>query len=357
MLTVKILKIIVSIILLLALGAYGFYYWITIPPTRVANPIVTGVHYVGLTVNDLESSSKFYHDVVDLRSVKKEVINNDPVINKIIGREDVQLQSHLMKSVNAQLRFMQFDNPSNAANKADFVDANGPGIAHVCYQVNEETHAYEKFLAGGGSPIGDINMIQLSTKNPVKYAYARDLDNTMVEIEHVDIAALNLPTPPQNNYRIRHVSLATTDMNRSIAFYSTLLETKNPRRAGRLVKLKGDKVDAVAGFDQTEIEMAWFQIRNLELEIVQYYNPAPKAAAPRPIDATGYSMIVFNVTDLALAKEKLLAAGGTIVVENQSFDDAKILFGRDVDGNLLGFQILDETSPFSAKNFKDNGRG
>jgi catechol 2,3-dioxygenase-like lactoylglutathione lyase family enzyme len=354
----KFLKILAVLIVVIVIGAYVLYKQATTPPSRVDNPIVTGVHYVGMTVSDLDLSTKFYSDSVDLKPVNLETISNDPVINKIAGRDNVQLQSQLMKSVNSQIRFMHFDNPSEEATNADFVDANGPGIAHVCYQVDGETHAYEKFLAGGGSTIGDPEMIQLNAKNPVKYAYARDLDKTMVEIEHVDIAALNLPTPPKNKYRIRHVSLATTDMNRAVAFYSTLLETENPRRAGRLMKLKGEKVDKVAGFEKTEIEMAWFQVRNLELEIVQYFNPAQKAlTTPRPLDATGYNMIVFNVTDLASAKEKLLAAGGTIEVEDQSIDGAQVLFGRDLDGNLLGFQILDKQSPFSAKNFKDNGRG
>jgi catechol 2,3-dioxygenase-like lactoylglutathione lyase family enzyme len=337
-------------------SAYGFYRWLTIPPTQVENPVINGVHYVGASVSNLPRTEKLYHEALDLHYVKSDVISNNVAFNKLAKREGVVAQSSLMKSVNAQLRFMDFEQRSVAATQAPSVGPNGPGIAHVCFQVNQETHAYEHFLKGGATHVGAKEMVQVNPKNPVYYAYANDLDNLMVEIEHVDVAALNLPTPPKNNFRIRHVSLATNDMDRAVGFYSTLLETKNPRRAGHLIKLKGDKVDKISGFEGSQLEMAWFQVRNLELELIQYYNPAPVLTAePRPIDALGYNMIVFDVVSLAAAKEKLLLAGGTIVSEPKTNADEQIIYARDLDGNLLGFQALAKQSVYSAKNFEDNG--
>ena len=349
------LKVTGSVITLLIIIAFGLYKWLTLPPERVENPIITGVNYIGMTVSNLESASKLYQDAANLTPKAAETIKESPVFDQLAERTGIQAQSQLMSSVNAQLRFMQFDHTDTNKKQMDYVDANGPGIAHVCYQVNENTQTYEKFLAGGATHIGEKEMIQINPKNPVFYAYARDLDNTMIEIEHVDVAALNLPTPPKNRYRIRHVSLATYDMERAITFYSTLLETKNPRRAGHLIKIKGDKVDQISGFTNSELEMAWFQVRNLELELIQYYNPAPKPTAPRPIDATGYNMIMFNVTDIEAAKNILISAGGTIETDIQPFDNGQTFFARDPDGNLLGFQKLADDSPFSANNFKDNG--
>ncbi|MGI2171823.1 VOC family protein [Shewanella sp. MF05960] len=350
------IKIIVGLIIFLLLTVLSGYYWLTQPPVQASNPVITGVHYVGMTVSNLERASTLYQQAMDLKIAHQDTIDNSPVINTLTGRENTQLNTQLMASVNAQLRFMDFGTTSHSAHSHKFVDANGPGIAHVCFQVNETTKAYDKFLAAGATHIGAAEMIQINPKNPVYYAYARDHDNIMVEIEHVDVAALNLPTPPSNEYRIRHISLATTDMERAVKFYSHLLETQNPRRAGRLIALKGEKVDKVSGFDKTELEMAWFQVRNLELEIIQYHNPAPTSSdTPRPIDALGYNMIVFDVVNLAKAKEKLLEAGGTIVSENQPLDGNDILFGRDVDGNLLGFQSLPTDSIFSAKQFANNG--
>ena len=351
-----IIKITLSVLALLIASAYGFYHWLTIPPTQVEHPVINGVHYVGATVSDLSSTEKLYRESFDLHHVTRDVISNNAIFNALAQRDGVVAQSSLMKSANAQLRFMTFAQPSVIAEQTQHVGPNGPGIAHICFQVNQKTQAYEHFLAGGAKHIGAKEMMQVNPKNPIYYAYAYDQDKLMVEVEHVDVAALNLPTPPKNDFRIRHISLATNDMDRAVGFYSILLETENPRRAGRLIKLKGEKLDNISGFKDSELEMAWFQVRNLELEIIQYYNPAPVLnSLPRVIDALGYNMIVFDAVSLAFAKEKLLAAGGTIVSEPENNADEQILYARDLDGNLLGFQVLTKQSVYSAKNFKDNG--
>lgn len=330
--------------------------WFVKEPTRVENPIVRGVDYIGVSVSDLDNTSDLYSKAAALQSVEKSELKNQPVIDTLAGRAGVSVNTHLMKSVNAQLRFMQFDNPSEAAKATSHLEVYGPGIAHVCYQVAKKTRTYETFLENGAKHIGDPEMVHLNSKNPVYYAYAHDIDNILIEVEHVDIAALELPTPPKNEYRIRHVSLATTDMDRIVEFYSTLLETQNPRRAGGLISLSGDKLDRISGKPDSKIEMAWFQIRNLELEIIQYHShPTEVPAKPRPFDAIGYNAIVFDVTDINAAREKLLEAGGTIVSEPQALDGGQIMFGRDPDGSLLGFQVSATDSHFSSQNFSDNG--
>ena len=125
-----------------------------------------------------------------------------------------------------------------------------------------------------------------------------------------------------------------------------------------MIKLSGEMVDDVSGIPGAKIEMAWFQLRNLELEIIQYHEPeTPPLSEPRPFDALGYNMIVFDVTDLTAAREKLIAAGGEVVLETQSLQGGQIFFGRDPDGNLIGFQTLPADSPYSSKQFKDNGLG
>ena len=125
---------------------------------------------------------------------------------------------------------------------------------------------------------------------------------------------------------------------------------------GRFFGISGEKVDAVSGLPDSTLKMAWFQTRNLELEIVQYTShPTARPKAPRPLNAPGYNMIVFDVGDLGQAKTALVRAGGTVVAEAQPMDGGEILFGRDPDGNLLGFQRVATTAPVSSQNFKNNG--
>jgi catechol 2,3-dioxygenase-like lactoylglutathione lyase family enzyme len=331
--------------------------WFSSPPSRANNPVVTGVNFVGMTVTDIEQSTVLYQNATSVQVVHEDRLIKDPLLEKLTGRESASLTTRLMRGVNAQVMFMQFDNPSAAALNAPTINANGPGIAHFAFQAVDNTQTYQKFLSGGAKHIGSHKMMT-NPRTHVSYAYVRDNDDTIVEIEHVDIEALALPEPPKNEIRMRHISLATGNMERAIDFYSALLETKNPRRSGYLFNNKGEFIDNVSGLPESEVEFAWFQVRNLELEIIQYHNPKPKEQkGNRPIDASGFNMIVFNVSDLDDAKSMLLEAGGTLEIDSGEFDGEQIFFGRDPDGNLLGFQSLDANSPFSAKNFKDNGLG
>jgi len=318
--------------------------------------VIIGVNYIGASVSDLERTGKLYRDAVDLQSVDQSVITEDALFDKLAGRTGVEAQTQMMRSVNAQVRFMNFANPSKEAMAAGSVDVHGPGIAHVCYQVNQTTNAYQKFLTGGAKHIGAKEMVQIRASNPVHYAYARDFDNLIAEIEEVDVTKLDLTKPPENDYRIRHVSLATTDMDRIVKFYSTFLGGQEARRAGNWFGLSGESTDKISGHKDAEIEMAWFQVRNLELELIQYYNPKPEPLAkPRPIDALGYNMIVFGVSDMEAARKRLIDAGGSVVSEPEAMDGGQIMFGRDPDGNLIGLQVVAKGSVFSSKNFKNNG--
>ncbi|MEO1045674.1 MAG: VOC family protein [Pseudomonadota bacterium] len=326
-------------------------------PTEVpTDSVIIGVNYVGATVADLEQTAKLYGDAVDLKSVDQSPISGSTQLDAIAGREGVEVQTMTLRSTNAQIRFMQFVAPSLAAQSTAPMDVQGPGIAHVCYQVNSKTQAYQKLLAGGADYIGDKEMVHLNPKNPVYYAYARDRDGLVAEVEHVDVAKLELPEPPKNSYRIRQVSLATPNIDRLVDFYAAFLNQHEPRRVGQWFSVSGEKVDKVSGLPGSELEMAWFQIRNLELEIFQYHShPTEDVETPRPVDALGYNMIVFDVSDMQAARKRLVDAGGTVVTEPGPMDGGQIMFGRDPDGNLLGLQKLDKASVFSSSNFADNG--
>jgi len=318
--------------------------------------IIQGVNYVGITVSNLEQAAAFYQAGSDLEFVEESTFDAD-IAEALLEEPNTAIKTQLYRGVNAQLRFMEFVEPegeSAAGLSVLPVPVNGPGIAHICFQVADATQSYQHFVEAGATPIGNPELVQLNARNPVTYAYATDPDGIMIEVEHIDFSQISRPR--KNDYRIRHVSLATGDMERIVAFYSVLLEEPDPRRAGIGGTLGGDTFDQVSGFPGTQMEMAWFQVRNLELEIVQYYSHPPvEQDYPRPLSALGYNMMMFDAVDLSAARALVESAGGRVITENLSMDGGEVFFARDPDHNLIGIQSVSSSNPFSSRNFADNG--
>lgn len=213
--------------------------------------VIKGVGWVGAVVSDLERTGQLYESAIDLQQVDDGEISGNAAFDQLAGREGVEAQTLMMRSVNMQVRFMSFENPSAEALATAPMAVEGPGIMHVCYQVDQETQTYQKFLEGGAAFMGKEEMQQLSSRNPVYYSYSRDFDGLIAEIEHVDVAALELPEPPKHKRRIRHVALATPDVDRLAEFYAVLLGQPEFRRLGNwpFMRLEGEKFDAVAGLE------------------------------------------------------------------------------------------------------------
>ncbi len=314
--------------------------------------VIRGVSYVGVSVSDIEASSNAYSAAAGLELVESKRIKG-PMLDAIAGRVGAVADARLMKSTNAQLRLMAFPDAPQAAPSTRAVPVNGTGVAHVCYQADGTNQVYQQFLAAGATPIGEKEMVSLNPRNPVLYAYAHDRDGIMFEVEHIDLSAMGDSGPPKGFHRIRHVSIATPNIDRAVEFYSILLDNPSPRRAGGADGLSGEQFDKVSGLPGTRIKMAWFQARNLEVELIQYLSHPPAVPTqPRPLEAPGYNMVVFDTGNLEAIRKRLLAAGGTVLAGPFTTDEGEILFGRDLDHNLLGFLVTPDTSLVSSQGFK-----
>lgn len=317
---------------------------------------ITGVSYVGASVSNLDDTVSLYTQSADLKNVQNLTISGVKSFNKMMGQDNVSIATTMLRSSNAQVRYMQFAEKTALGQATKAVPVNGPGIAHLCFQVNGKTETYQKFLKHGAQHIGGIDMVQINPRRPVEYGYVNDKDGLIVEIEHVDISQLDLDVPPKNDYRIRHISLATPNIKRATKFYAQILGEEKPRKLGRFRSFGNEAMDNISGLTGSKVKMAWLQLRNLEIEIIQYTShPTELPAQPRALDAPGYNMIVFDVSDLDAAKEQFIDAGGTIISDSESLDGGQIMFGRDPDGNLIGLQLPAKDSVVSSHQFLDNG--
>lgn len=325
------------------------------PKLETPDSIIRGINFIGLTVDDLDAAQSYYASSVESVVVDNTLLAPGNPLAALHPEGGGSARTRLLRRTNAQIRLFDFAARSKAGDSAAAVPVQGPGIAHICFQVADETQAHKRMLAAGAAPLGSSDLVQLNPRNPVYYGYVKDAHGVITEIEQVDLKTLKRPHPP-HLFRVRHVSLATPDLDRMIAFYSALLGGQEPRHVGNWFNVSGETVDKVSGLKNSKIEMAWFQLRNLEIEIFQYHShPTRLPATPRPLDAPGYNMIVFDVSDIGEAKKRFVSAGGKIVTAPGKIDGGEIIFGRDPDGNLIGLQTLSPSSVFSAANFPDNG--
>ena len=302
-------------------------------------PLVRGISYIGISVSDIDRTTAYFAGAGGLIEVDRSDLRGAALDR--IGGKTIRAKTRTLRSNSGQVRLMQFDQPAAAARAAKIVPVQGPGITHVCFQSPDNKPIFPKFVAAGAMPLSRTgDLVQLRPDVPVKYAYLRDADGTMIEIEQLLLDNLKF------DHRMRHVAIASMDIDRTVAFYTAVLG-KAPRE--RRSNLVNKTLDITANLDDMKLDVAWFQVGNLELEIWEYLNPAPTPATEaRPLEALGHNMIVFDVSDPAVALQRLEDAGGLRVTAPSPMDGGQIAFGRDPDGNLIGFfRPGSESSPFS----------
>jgi len=61
--------------------------------------------------------------------------------------------------------------------------ANRPGFAHIAFEVADVAEARDELLAAGGTPVGDIVTLTISTGSRVTWCYMRDPEGNIVELQ------------------------------------------------------------------------------------------------------------------------------------------------------------------------------
>lgn len=194
------------------------------------------------------------------------------------------------------------------------------GITHVCLQTPDIASVHLAFANAGAS--FHCDPIDLGTG--FLYCYARDLEANVTEIEGV--APVWVDAKPW----LAHVNLATADFSKLVKFYAALFGTT----AACSPRLKNDpRLDAIADLENAELRMGWVPAGNMQIEIMQYYNPPTTAQTGRRVrGAAGYRYIALEVTNLTEAVQHLTGCGGTLDCADP---DGLHATCRDPDGNEL----------------------
>lgn len=297
------------------------------PPPAVG--VVHGISYIGISVSDLDEATTYFQAGAGLPEVQTAQISDVSALDEVAGKP-VSARTRTLRSQSGQIRLMEFSDPDPRALEAGVVPVQGPGITHVCFQAPDNRPIFPSFIEAGATTLSRTgDLVQLRPDVPVRYGYVRDGDGTMIEIEQIMAEGLEF------DHRMRHVAIAAVDLDRTVEFYAALLGKDARERRYDLVNVT---LDQTADIDGMKLDVAWFEAGNLELELWEYYNPIPvPAEEPRPLEAYGHNMIVFDVSNMEAVLTTLEQAGGVRAAAPAPMDDGVIAFGRDPDGNLLGF--------------------
>jgi catechol 2,3-dioxygenase-like lactoylglutathione lyase family enzyme len=143
--------------------------------------------------------------------------------------------------------------------------------------------------------------------------------------------------------QIDHVNLVVADLERMIAFYTTVLGLRLTKR----VTISGEWIAAVVGLSDVHADVAYLDFPSgPRIELIRYNRPA--AHSPAEIDRAntpGIRHLAFKVDDIDAAAARLGAAGVNLFSGVQSVPETQVTYAggvrkrlayfSDPEGNLL----------------------
>jgi catechol 2,3-dioxygenase-like lactoylglutathione lyase family enzyme len=285
--------------------------------------MITGVHHTGLVVRDLDAAIAFFATGNAFRVLSRFAVSDDPTSRALLQVEDATAKAALLQGTLGCLELFEFAATRSAPLAMAQVPASG--IRHVCLQTAINDDLFDAMLGAGAS--AHARPSGLGTGN--SYAYIRDPEGNLLELEGVPWA------PAVTRPWYAHTALVSPDIARITAFYEMLtgVAVHSRGRFGPDVKF-----DTVAGIEGVRFDGAWLRLSNAEIEFWQYYEPASLPAPRRDMAAPGWNHLCFESNDIAADYDRLLAAGVELHGPPADMGGARVLFGRDPDGNV--FELL-----------------
>jgi len=269
--------------------------------------MIVGVHHLGVAVRSLDAVMPFYRAAAGLSTM-----------SPTIGADD-------------DIRWLAGPNSYVALHRATTTDAstaqytalNRPGIRHFCAQNQDGALLETAVNSSGGRLIAPL--LDLGTGN--QYAYTRDPEANIMEIEGLPYAPVTQPT------WIGHIAIVTEDMDASLSVFSALLGTQ-PQ--GRRNIGPTPQIDRMGGLNGALLEGAWLPAHNMLLEFWRFRAPKFEGVVERNSPhEPGYSHIAFETDDLEGDAAHLASLGGALIENILDLPSLNAVTARTVDGVII----------------------
>jgi catechol 2,3-dioxygenase-like lactoylglutathione lyase family enzyme len=280
--------------------------------------MINGIHHIGITVASIERTARFYAQAANFQPAPQTEIAL--CINTGLSARTLPTQS-MLRSANVYIRLLE---PiTTVQHRSDRRPVAEAGIVHACLQSPSIEHLYSNFQKAGAT----FHAAPVDLGTGFLYSYARDNENNVMELEGTP-PVWDDPTP-----WVAHVSLSSHDVDRLATFYANVLG-QTVVRSGHLGP--NPNIDAVSGMLGTELRAAWVQAGNMQVEVIQYLQPATIQRVTTPsLGEYGYTYFCFEVVDVTSALMRFTAMGATQSTEQAAISDAHHAFCADPDGNII----------------------
>ena len=289
--------------------------------------MIKGIHHIALVVECIEAALPYYMNVVGMKRLSD---SDATAISPDQDGIEASARHCLLAGPNAYLKLISPNNfPLQAETRSGPIHQ--PGIRHFCVQNHDCAILEAAVSATGGSLIAPP--LDLGTGN--QYAYARDPEGNIMEIEGLPYAPAGEPT------WMGHVSIVTRDMNAAVEFYSALFAIE-PNSRGRFGP--GPQFDRMGGLTDAQIEGAWLPTGNILLELWQFHAPdyRGEVSERRPLDL-GYSHVCMETNALERDLKRLVALGGIQLSGVKENEMVRVAYASDSEGNVI--QLLQFREP------------
>ncbi|WP_299329475.1 VOC family protein [Parasphingopyxis sp.] len=213
-----------------------------------------------------------------------------------------------------------------------------PGIGHFCLQSGDGNGLWQR-LADGGMRFND-KPVALGTG--AIYAYGRDRDATLIEVEGVPNA------DPETPIWFAHVAIVTPDIEALSGFYARLIG-RDPHRTGRF---DNPLFSNVTGMPDVDVSAAWIKTPSIQLEMWQYHHPPTGPASPPEKDTTGYRQVGFCCDDLDTERDRLESLGITFET-GEDVAGQPTLWTLDPDGNRVAVLEISADAALALERLSD----
>ena len=135
---------------------------------------------------------------------------------------------------------------------------------------------------------------------------------------------------------LNHASFTVSDLATSVAFYKDVLGLRLLDLSSRPAAFS----ERVTGIENAVLEIAYFEIHNARLELIEYVKPEPKTFIDTATCHVGSAHICFNVDSFdelveRLATHKVQFAGEVCQIPDGPNKGKKVLYFEDPDSNSI----------------------